>query len=74
MKEFFELIEFLFVDILFLPFDLIRLDISNWFLQTAINFSFMLIISAALIYWTLELVNYDKNEGKETEVTPHSFL
>ena len=74
MKEFFELIEFLFVDILFLPFDLIRLDISNWFLQNAINFSFMLIISAALIYWTLELVNYDKNEGKETEVTAHSFL
>ena len=63
MKEFFELIEFLFVDILFLPFDLIRLDISNWFLQNAINFSFMLIISAALIYWTLELVNYNKNEN-----------
>ena len=26
------------------------------------------------IYWTLELVKYDKNEGKETEVTAHSFL
>ena len=74
MKEFFELIEFLFVDILFLPFDVIRLDISNWFFQNAINFSFMLAISAALIYWTLELVKYDKNEGKETEVTAHSFL
>ena len=74
MKEFFELIEFLFVDILFLPFDVIRLDIANWFLQNAINFSFMFIISAALIYWTLELVKYDKNEGKETDVTAHSFL
>ena len=74
MKEFFELIEFLFVDILFLPFDVIRLDISNWFLQNAINFSFMLVISAALVYWTLELVKYDKKEGKETEVTAHSFL
>jgi hypothetical protein len=74
MKEFFELIEFLFVDILFLPFDVIRLDITNWFLQNGINFSFMFIISAALIYWTLELVKYDKYEGKETEVTAHSFL
>jgi hypothetical protein len=74
MKEFFELIEFLFVDILFVPFDVIRLDITNWFLQNAVNFSFMFVILAALIYWTLELVNYDKNEGKETEVTAHSFL
>ena len=74
MKEFFELIEFLFVDILFLPFDVIRLDISNWFLQNTINFSFMIVISTALIYWTLELVKYDKKEGKETEVTAHSFL
>ena len=58
MKEFFEFIEFLFVDILFLPFDVIRFDIANWFLQNTINFSFMLVISAALIYWTLELVKY----------------
>jgi len=39
-----------------------------------INFSFIFIISAALVYWTLELVKYDKKEGKETEVTAHSFL
>ena len=65
MKEFFEAIEFLFVDILFFPFDFIRLDITNWFIQNAINFSFI---------WTMELINYDKKEGKENEVTAHSFL
>ena len=74
MKEFFEAIEFLFVEILFFPFDFIRLDITSWIFQNAINFSFIFIISAALIYWTLELVKYDKKEGKETEVTAHSFL
>lgn len=74
MKEFFEAIEFLFVDILFFPFDFIRLDITNWFIQNAINFSFIFLISAALVYWTMELINYDKKEGKETEVTAHSFL
>ena len=74
MKEFFEAIEFLFVEILFFPFDFIRLDISSWIFQNAINFSFIFVISAALIYWTLELVKYDKKEGKETEVTAHSFL
>ena len=74
MKEFFEAIEFLFVEILFFPFDFIRLDIASWIFQNAINFSFIFIISAALVYWTLELVKYDKKEGKETEVTAHSFL
>ena len=74
MKEFFEFIEFLFVDILFLPFDVIRLDIANWFLQNAINFSFMLVISAALIYWTLELVKYDKNEGKKLKLQLTPFF
>ncbi len=74
MKEFFEAIEFLFVEILFFPFDFIRLDITSWIFQNAINFSFIFIITAALVYWALELVKYDKKEGKETEVTAHSFL
>ena len=74
MKELFEAIEFLFVEILFFPFDFIRLDIGSWIFQNAINFSFIFVISAALVYWTLDLVKYDKNEGKETEVTAHSFL
>ena len=74
MKELFEAIEFLFVEILFFPFDFIRLDITSWIFQNVINFSFIFIISAALVYWTLELVKYDKKEGKETEVTAHSFL
>ena len=74
MKELFEAIEFLFVEILFFPFEFIRLDITSWIFQNAINFSFIFIISAALVYWTLELVKYDKKEGKETEVTAHSFL
>ena len=74
MKELFEAIEFLFVEILFFPFDFIRLDITSWIFQNVINFSFIFIISSALVYWTLELVKYDKKEGKETEVTAHSFL
>ena len=74
MKELFEAIEFLFVEVLFFPFDFIRLDISSWIFQNAINFSFIFVISAALVYWTLELVKYDKMEGKESEVTAHSFL
>tara|TARA_B100001027_G_scaffold81499_1_gene55833 strand:+ start:465 stop:695 length:231 start_codon:yes stop_codon:yes gene_type:complete len=73
-KDFFEAIEFLFVEVLFIPFDFIRLDISSWIIQNAINFSFIIIISAALVYWTLELVKYDKKGDENKDVTAHSFL
>ena len=73
-KDLFEAIEFLFVEVLFIPFDFIRLDISNWFIQNVINFTFMLVISSALIYWTLELVKYDKKGEEKKDVTAHSFL
>jgi hypothetical protein len=68
-KDLFEAIEYLFVEILFIPFDFIRLDISNWFIQNAINFSLMIVISAALVYWTLELIKYDPIRGREKRFT-----
>tara|TARA_B100001093_G_C26825029_1_gene1013612 strand:+ start:670 stop:900 length:231 start_codon:yes stop_codon:yes gene_type:complete len=73
-KDLFEAIELLFVEVLFIPFDFIRLDISNWIVQNGINFTFILIISAALLYWTLELVKYDKKGEEKKDVTAHSFL
>lgn len=72
--DLFEAIEFLFVEVLFIPFDFIRFEISNWMLQNFINFSFIIIISSALVYWTLELVKYDKNGDEKKDVTAHSFL
>ena len=73
-KDLFEAIEFLFVEILFVPFDLIRLEIANWFIQNGINFTFMAVISAALVYWTLELIKYDKKGDEKKDVSAHSFL
>ena len=73
-KDLFEAIEFLFVEVLVIPFDFIRLDISSWLIQNAINFTFMLVISAALLYWTLELIKYDKKGEEKKDVTAHSFL
>ena len=72
--DIFEAIEFLFVEILFVPFDFIRLDISSWLIQNMVNFSFMIVIASALIYWTLELVKYDKKGDEKKDVTAHSFL
>ena len=73
-KDLFEAIEFLFVEVLFIPFDFIRLDISSWLIQNGINFTFMLVVSAALLYWTLELIKYDKKGEEKKDVTAHSFL
>ena len=74
VKDLFAAIEFLFVEVLFIPFDFIRLEISNWLLQNAINFSLILVISGALIYWTLQLLKFDKAGGENKDVTAHSFL
>ena len=72
--DIFEAIEFLFVEILFVPFDFIRLDISSWLIQNMVNFSFMVVIASALTYWTLELIKYDKRGDEKKDVTAHSFL
>ena len=72
--DLFKAIEFLFVEVLFVPFDFIRLEISNWLLQNFINFGFIIVISSALIYWTLELIKYDKKGDERKDVTAHSFL
>ena len=74
VKDLFAAIEFLFVEVLFIPFDFIRLEISSWLLQNAINFSLILVISGALIYWTLQLLKFDKSGQENKDVTAHSFL
>jgi hypothetical protein len=74
VKDLFAAIEFLFVEVLFIPFDFIRLEISNWLLQNAINFSLILVIGGALIYWTLQLLKFDKSGEENKDVTAHSFL
>ena len=72
--DLFKAIEFLFVEVLFAPFDFIRLEISIWLLQNFINVGFLIVISSALIYWTLELIKYDKKGDERKDVTAHSFL
>ena len=74
VKDLFAAIEFLFVEVLFIPFDFIRLEISNWLLQNAINFSIILVISGALVYWTTQLLKFDKSGEENKDVTAHSFL
>ena len=75
MKEFLGLIEYLFVELLFIPFDFLRsLELKSWVLANGINATFILIISSLLVYWMLQLVKFDKSGEEDKDPSAHSFL
>jgi hypothetical protein len=75
MKAFFEGIQWLFENILFVPHNFLRkLELSHWFLANFVNAIFMAICAAAMIYWIKQLKLHDeKGEGTQ-DTTAHSFL
>ena len=75
MKAFFEAIAWLFEEILFLPYDLLRqLENSSWTLANSVNWLFMFVCFSALIYWILQLNLFDKNGEEDKDPSAHSFL
>jgi hypothetical protein len=75
MKAFFEGIQTLFVDYLFLPFDFFRsTELSNWSGANTLNFIFVIICFAALVYWTIQLKLHRSNNEENQDTTAHSFL
>lgn len=75
MKALFEGIEYLFVEILFLPFDFIRtMELENWWAANAINWVFMIICAAAMVYWIKQLQIFNERGEENQDTTAHSFL
>ena len=75
MKAFFEGIEYLFVNILFAPLDFLRsLELSSWFAANTINWIFMIICAAAMVYWIIQLKLHKDNNDEYQDTTAHSFL
>lgn len=75
MKDFFEGIQTLFVDYLFAPYDFFRhLELSNWFGANILNWIFMAICFAAMVYWILQLKEHANNNEENQDTTAHSFL
>lgn len=75
MKAFFEAIAYLFQEILFIPFNLLReLELTNWFLANGINWVFLVIGFVASTYWVLELKKFNDSGEEDTDSTSHSFL
>ncbi len=75
MKAFFEGIQSLFVDFLFKPLDGLRsLELSHWFAANTINWIFMIICTAAMVYWIKQLRIFDEQGTENQDTTAHSFL
>lgn len=75
MKAFFEGIQSLFVDFLFKPLDWLRsLELSHWFAANTINWIFMIICTAAMVYWIKQLRIFDEQGTENQDTTAHSFL
>ncbi len=75
MKDLFEGIAYLFTEILFIPFDALReLQDEYWFLANFMNWVFMIICTAAFVYWMIQLKKYNDNDEEDRDPTAHSFL
>ncbi|MDT0689630.1 uracil phosphoribosyltransferase [Salegentibacter sp. F188] len=75
MKDLFEGIEDLFVNVLFAPLDWIReLELESWFLANALNFFFVIIGFVAFLYWMKQLKGFNDNNEENRDPKAHSFL
>ncbi|MCL6461551.1 hypothetical protein SAMN05444372_107157 [Flavobacterium micromati] len=75
MKAFFEAIQYLFVDILFVPLNFLRsLELSSWFVANTINWIFVIICASALVYWVKQLKIFEESGTEKQDTTAHSFL
>lgn len=73
MKAFFEGIQSLFEDILFIPFNTLRvLELDNWWAANIVSWILTIIGIVAFIYWMLQLRKFASEEDKS--ITAHSYL
>ena len=75
MKDFFEAIQDLFVNVLFAPLDALRtLELDNWWLANFASWLFIIIGMIAFVYWMLQLKKHSDNNEEDKSVSSHSFL
>lgn len=75
MKKFFEGIAWLFEEVLFIPFNILKnLGESGWTLSNVVNWLFIIIGFVALSYWIKELNTFNKKGEEDKDPTAHSFL
>lgn len=73
MKKFFEAIQSLFEDVLFVPLDALRF-MESWWTANIINWLLFIVGFAAMVYWILQLKKFNDNNEEDKDVTAHSYL
>jgi Family of unknown function (DUF6341) len=75
MKAFFEAIQWLFENLFFALHNVLRkFELINWFGANIINWVFMIICTAAMVYWIKQLKLHEENGEENQDTTAHSFL
>jgi hypothetical protein len=75
MKNFFEAIAYLFEEVLFTPFEMLRNhELQNWWVANGASWLFLLIGFAAATYWTLQLKGFNDRGEENKDPSAHSFL
>ena len=75
VKDFFYSIAWLFEEILFFPFDLLRtIQYDCWFFANIMSWTFILIGIIGAIYWIKQLKKFDDNGEENRDITAHPFL
>ena len=75
MKDFFNAIQDLFVNVLFAPLDALRnLELENWWAANIMNWLFMIIGFVAFVYWMKQLKIFNDNNEEDKSISSHSYL
>ena len=75
MRAFFEAIQSLFVDFLFVPLDGLRsLELSSWWFANIISWIAILTCAYFVVYWCKQLKIHQDNNEENQDTTAHSFL
>jgi len=75
MKNFFEAIQDLFVNVLFAPFDALRaLELESWWSANIMSWIFTIIGFVAFVYWMRQLKQFDANNEEDKSISSHSYL
>ncbi len=75
MKDFLEVITWLFEEVLFLPHQfLTSLELKNWWLANGVNFIFIAVGFTALVYWINQLKTFSDKGEENKDPSAHSFL
>lgn len=75
MKSFFEAIQYLFEEVLFIPMNFFaKVELGNWWAANLVNWILMIICIIAMVYWLKQLQIFKKNGEDIQDTTAHSFL